>query len=103
MGGDEVNALLYLNYIRERRNATPIVATGDALFEAIIEERRLELAFEGDRYFDLQRLMRDVVRSANYPSAAQLIPYSDFRRILPIPQAELDANPNIREQQNPGY
>ena len=103
MAGDEVNALLYLNYIRERRNATPIVATGDALFEAIIEERRLELAFEGDRYFDLQRLMRDVVRSANYPSAAQLIPYSDFRRILPIPQAELDANPNIREQQNPGY
>ncbi len=28
---------------------------------------------------------------------------SNFRRILPIPQGELDANPNIREQQNPGY
>jgi hypothetical protein len=27
----------------------------------------------------------------------------DYRRIFPIPQAEVDANPNIRTQQNPGY
>jgi hypothetical protein len=101
--GSEPDALTYLNYVRTRRNATAIVAAGNALLEAIIEERRRELAFEGDRYMDLQRLKRDVARSTNYPSAARLIPYSDFRRILPIPQAEVDANPNIRTQQNPGY
>ena len=63
----------------------------------------MELAFEGDRYHDLQRLLRPVDRSDNYPAAALLIEYGNFRRILPIPQAELDANPEIRTQQNPGY
>jgi len=101
--GNEPDARMYLNYIRTRRNASQITATGSALLEAIIEERRLELAFEGDRYMDLQRLMLPVVRSVNYPASARTIPYTDFRRILPIPQAEVDANPNIREQQNPGY
>jgi hypothetical protein len=99
----EVNALTYLNYITSRRNATPIVSTGNQLFEDIITERRKELAFEGDRYLDLQRLKRDVVRSTNYPAAARTIAYSNFRRLLPIPQAEVDANENIRSQQNPGY
>ena len=101
--GNEADALMYVNYVTARRNATPIASTGAQLFEDIIEERRKELAFEGDRYMDLQRLMRDVVRSNNYPAAARLIEYSNFRRILPIPQGELDANPNIREEQNPGY
>ena len=100
---NEADALMYLNFVRERRNATPIVASGSALFEAIIEERRMELAFEGDRYHDLQRLLRPVDRSDNYPAAALLIEYGNFRRILPIPQVELDANPTIRTQQNPGY
>ncbi len=101
--GNEANALMYVNYITARRNADPIVSTGAQLFEDIITERRKELAFEGDRYMDLMRLKRDVVRSNNYPSSARLITYDNFRRILPIPQAELDANPNIRSQQNPGY
>jgi hypothetical protein len=100
---NDAEALTYLNYITSRRNAAAITATGAALFEAVIEERRKELAFEGDRYLDLQRLKRDVVRSSNYPATAQLIPYTNFRRILPIPQSEIDANENIRAQQNPGY
>jgi hypothetical protein len=61
------------------------------------------LAFEGDRFHDLQRLKRDIVRSANYPATSRTVPYSVFRRLLPIPQTETDANPVIRAQQNPGY
>ncbi len=99
----ESDALKYVNILTAARNATPIASTGAALLEDIITERRKELAFEGDRYLDLQRLKRDVVRSANYPASASLIPYSDFRRLLPIPQTELDANENIRSQQNPGW
>ena len=99
----ESNALTYLNYVTSRRGATPIASTGAQLFEDIITERRKELAFEGDRYLDLQRLKRDVVRSTNYPVGARTIQYSNFRRLLPIPQTELDANENIRSQQNPGY
>lgn len=99
----ESDGIKYVNLLTAARNATPIASTGTALFEDIITERRKELAFEGDRYLDLQRLKRDVVRSSNYPAAARSIPYSDYRRILPIPQTELDANSNIRGQQNPGW
>lgn len=101
--GDETGAKTYANYITSRRGATAIASTGAQLFEDIITERRKELAFEGDRYLDMQRLKRDISRSTNYPAAAQNIPYSNFRRLFPIPQAELDANPNIRSQQNTGW
>ena len=101
--GNEPDALSYVNFITGRRGATAISSTGAQLLEDILTERRKELAFEGDRYMDYQRLKRDVVRSNNYPAAVQNIVYSNFRRILPIPQVEADANPNIREQQNPEY
>lgn len=39
----------------------------------------------------------------NYPGVPLTIAATNNRRLLPIPQAELDANPNIRAQQNPGY
>jgi len=61
------------------------------------------LAFEGDRYLDLQRLKLDIIRTTEYPASARSLPYSSFRRLLPIPQSELDSNPNIRSQQNSGY
>ena len=101
---DEPGALTYLNYITSRRNAAAIASTGAQLFEDVITERRKELAFEGERFLDLNRLKRDITRSANFPAAARSILYSNFRRIMPIPQAELDVNPNIpKSQQNPGW
>ncbi len=75
-----------------------------------ILERRKELAFEGDRFFDMNRLKRDITRSPNAgaiqagsANANLVIPYSSIRRVLPIPQSEIQANPNIASQQNPGY
>lgn len=100
---DETGAKTYVNTITAGRNATAIASTGATLLDDIITERRKELAFEGDRHFDMQRLKRDITRSVNYPASALSILYSNTRRILPIPQAELDANANIRSQQNPGY
>ncbi len=100
---NEADALTYINYITSRRGAVAIASTGAALFEDVIAERRKELAFEGDRFMDMQRLKRDISRSTNYPSAARSLPFSTFRRVLPIPQTEMDANPNIRTQQNTGY
>jgi starch-binding outer membrane protein, SusD/RagB family len=100
---NEADALTYINYITSRRNATAIASTGAALLEDVLTERRKELAFEGDRYYDLQRLKRDVQRNNNYPASAQTIAFTNFRRIFPIPQRELNANPNIRTQQNSGY
>ncbi len=66
-------------------------ASTDEFLEAIILERRVELAIEGTRFHDLMRLRRDV-RGQPWDS--------DFLR-FPIPQRELDANSNLI--QNPGY
>lgn len=101
--GNEADALTYVNYITSRRGATPIASTGTQLFEDIITERRKELAFEGDRFHDMQRLKRTIVRSTNYPATSRTVPYTVFRRLFPIPQVEVDANPQIKPQQNTGY
>lgn len=97
------DALKYVNEVTSRRGATAIASSGSALLEAIITERRKELAFEGERYLDMQRLQRNIARSKNYPTSALSIDFTNFRRIMPIPQGELDANPNIKSQQNPGW
>ncbi|MFN8353418.1 MAG: RagB/SusD family nutrient uptake outer membrane protein [Spirosomataceae bacterium] len=100
---DETNALKYLNQIVQRRDpsAAALTVKGTDLLEAIITERRKELAFEGDRYPDLTRLGRDIKRSTQYPAAARTITITDNKRIAPIPQVELDANTSM--VQNTGY
>lgn len=106
---NETLALSYLNAVATERDASfaGYASTGAALLDDILLERRKELAFEGHRYWDLARNNLDVVRvnlAGNYPGNVPLVfATTNFRRIFPIPQAELDANPNIRDQQNPGY
>jgi starch-binding outer membrane protein, SusD/RagB family len=101
----ETDAKTYLNYVGSRRDAlfVPITSTGTALLDDIILERRKELAFEGDRFHDLNRLKRSITRGSNYPASAQTINYPFNKRLLPIPQQETDANPAIKAQQNIGY
>ena len=53
--GDEGQAQAYLNMVRLRSELEPISPTGEALFQAIVNERQLELAFEGHRFVDLVR------------------------------------------------
>ncbi|SHF35209.1 RagB/SusD family nutrient uptake outer membrane protein [Flavisolibacter ginsengisoli] len=107
--GNESLALDYLNAVAKERDPSfaGYSSSGAALLSDILLERRKELAFEGHRYWDLARYNMDVVRvnlAGNYPGNVPLvIAANSFRRILPIPQEELDANPAIREQQNPGY
>ena len=104
---DETNARLRLNQLAQGRDPSfaGYSSTGATLLDDILKERRKELAFEGFRYYDLQRTQRDVVRvnlNNNYAAGVPLtLPVGNFRRILPIPQAELDANINIAK--NPGY
>lgn len=101
--GNETDAKKYVNYIAVRRTTsfTGYTSTGAALLNDILTERKKELAFEGDRFHTLNRLKLPIQRNTDYPVAARTIPYGDFRRILPIPQDELNANPSI--QQNDGY
>jgi hypothetical protein len=109
--GNEATALTYLNALVAQRDPGFVYAsTGTQLLDDIVNERRKELAFEGDRFYDLNRLKWPINRVAN-PGAIPAgqgnvnltIPYPDTRRVAPIPQAEIQANANIASQQNPGY
>jgi starch-binding outer membrane protein, SusD/RagB family len=104
---DVASALADLKIIKSRRYVGytgSALETGDdaltpgALYEEILNQRRIELAFEGQRLFDLKRLGRDISKSA--PSS-QTIPFTDARILAPILQADVDGNPNLR--QNFGY
>lgn len=75
-----------------------------ALINAVYTERFKELAFEGHRHFDLRRRDMDISRNpedaVNALGAVLLTP-EDAEYVFPIPNSELRANPNIK--QNPGY
>lgn len=100
----------------------------NSLTQAVLNERRVEFAGEGRRWADITRLSQDVnfqvagggvpakilvtalsgtgsnwdvVARPVTPAAKAAIPYTDFKYIWPIPQDELNANPNLI--QNPGY
>ncbi|MEM5566028.1 RagB/SusD family nutrient uptake outer membrane protein [Psychroserpens sp. AS72] len=97
-----------------RRASTPPPVEFNSVLgavEAIIAERRLELAFEGHRYTDIKRVRaitgEGIERFEDLGDCGGSIPCSlpssSPKFILPIPTGELNGNPVIREQQAPGY
>lgn len=96
----EDKALYYLNIlVKERDPGLKYSSSGQTLLDHIILERRKELAFEGDRFYDLNRLKSEIIRKdSHYPAT---IPYSHPFRIAPIPEEERNQNQNI--EQNEGY
>ena len=57
---DENKARGFMNQIRQKRGVPDVTATGTALFEAIVKDRQVELAFEGVRFQDVVRWGRGV-------------------------------------------
>ena len=104
---DPTAAQGYLNDLMAQRDPAfaGYTSTGAQLQSDIVTERRKELAFEGDRLLDLNRLKLPMNRLQNPGSipGPTNIPYPDDGRIQPIPQSEVQSNPNIANQQNPGY
>jgi starch-binding outer membrane protein, SusD/RagB family len=82
--------LVDYNIIHTRAGLT---AAGSVTLDDILMERRLELAFEGFKIHDLRRLHQNV----------GTLPFNDPKLLFPIPARELEANPNLKTQQNPGY
>jgi starch-binding outer membrane protein, SusD/RagB family len=80
------------------------ITTKNALVDEILLERYKELCYEGQRYFDLKRrslpINRNIADIGGITTSQILLP-SEFRYILPVPNQELQANPNI--VQNTGY
>lgn len=103
--GDIVNAMTLVNQVRARVNLSPKTASSADDADAIIaNERRLELAFEGQRWFDLVRTGKALqVMNAQKGGNGQSLNYNvpEYKLIYPIPQEQLDLNPKLT--QNPGY
>lgn len=103
--GDLSGAADLVNQIRSRVNLPNTTAsTADAMSIAIEKERRLELAFEGHRWYDLKRTDRaiEVINKAVDENGDPLgYNLTNERLIWPVPQTELDKNVNLT--QNPGY
>lgn len=89
-GGDMSKAAYYLNAVRARVGLPPVTATLDNIYK----ERKMELATEGHRWFDLVRTGR----------AASVLAFKGFKagtnELLPIPLVELNST---KLKQNPGY
>lgn len=69
--------------------------------ELIRKERAKELCFEGHGIWDITRQKQDLVRESNTNSTVRYLAYPNTLFVLPIPQKELDANPNM--QPNPYF
>lgn len=95
-----------LDDVRSARIAgySSVGESGNALRDAIREERRKELAYEGHRFFDLARWNLPVERGQSCTDLATgqcSLAANNFKFVLPIPQHEMNANPNM--VQNSGY
>ncbi|ACT93338.1 RagB/SusD domain protein [Dyadobacter fermentans DSM 18053] len=114
VNGPNAEALGYINQVRARaRNWAGRPTTfpedvkaglaKDAMIDLILDERRLELAFEYKRWFDIKRrnLGEKVFKGPN-----SLEPHENFDAnrdyLMPIPRVELQVNPSLAPQ-NPGY
>lgn len=129
--GQEADALMALNQVRARVGMPDVPPGGDgtrSVLQHIQDEREVELAFEGHRYFDVRRWMiaPDVYECCNFgmrvegfldPAGELLVnntyryeynviniqdtAWDDKNYFVPIPRDELNRNPSL--VQNPGY
>lgn len=112
--GPNAEAIGYVNQIRARArnwagrqtNFPQNVSAGlskDQFINLVLDERRLELAFEYKRWYDIKRrqLGEQVFKG---PNSLEPHPNFDPARdyLMPLPRNELEVNPNLMPQ-NPGY
>jgi hypothetical protein len=92
---NDTKAQGYLNLVRQRAFGDllhNVTSTGATLKQAIWDERRLELAMEGDRFFDLVRTGQAATKISHFTVGKN--------EVFPIPQQEVEIS-GIK--QNPGY
>jgi hypothetical protein len=108
--GVDADAIDKLNRVRDRAivSATPYTtgdfANKDSLINAILGERRIELAFEGHRFWDIMRV-KGTVNNKYDSDGSTLLPPQPFgadKDVWPIPQIEIDKSKKVLTQ-NKGY
>ncbi|WP_320051897.1 RagB/SusD family nutrient uptake outer membrane protein [uncultured Acetobacteroides sp.] len=112
VAGPNQAAIEALNRVRNRSHATPFKLTGtgalldkETFRSAVIEERAMELALEGDRRWDLLRwgIYLDVMNSIGGLDECKVNKSRSAKHLLfPIPTSEILTNPKITTN-NPGW
>jgi len=107
---DKDKAVTYLNEIRKRSPALAPATDLTVTVDMIMDEKSKEFFAEGLRYFDMIRLDRSIEFNDEFITPEVVITHREkiidrtfYKTILPISQTEIDANPAIAGQQNPGY
>ncbi|HEY1005904.1 MAG TPA: RagB/SusD family nutrient uptake outer membrane protein [Sphingobacteriaceae bacterium] len=108
LASDPQKAADYLNVIRKRSPGLLPATAATVSLDMILDERSKELIGEGHRFFDMIRLNRpitfnDELGGISVPHRDKTIDRSFFKTRLPISQAEINANPALKSQQNQGY
>ena len=86
-----------LNDINRIRGRVKLPSKTSLTLIEILQERKLELAHEGHIIHDVKRTRGSI----NDNTSSDVFPFDSPRMVFPIPQREMDANPNL--VQNPGY
>ncbi len=105
---DATKAATYLNAIRKRAPTMVPATAATVTVDMILDERSKELYGEGQRFFDMIRLNKsitfnDEVIGISVPTRPKTIDRTFYKTLLPISQAEINANPGMQAQQNPQY
>lgn len=108
--GVDADAIAKLNLVRDRSRVSAAQYTiasftnATSLINAILGERRIELAFEGHRFWDIMRIKSSVTNKYDNDGSSLLAPqaFGAEKSIFPIPQGEVDKSRGILKQ-NPGY
>lgn len=93
----DTEALADVNELRTKRGLEAVSFSGEELLNEILLQRRLELAQEGHRFFDLKRRGETISK----PAGRTPVSYEDFRVVARISETQMDANKNL--ENNPGY
>jgi len=94
---NNAGALADVNELRTKRGLQPVSSNGEELLKEVLLQRRLELAQEGHRFFDLKRRGQTITK----PAGRVPVEYTDFRVVARISDTQMDANSNLVN--NPGY
>ncbi|TPG61758.1 RagB/SusD family nutrient uptake outer membrane protein [Hymenobacter nivis] len=104
-GGPTAEALEAVNQVRRRNGASEVKSMGQQAFRSfVLEERRRELALEGDRRWDLMRwgIYLPVLNALDNDENNVLKRRTNKHLLMPIPVSELNANKLITSN-NPGW
>ncbi len=97
--GESPESYALINQVRSRSGLDPIDAGTPGTFEEkLLNERRLELAFENHRWADLKRF--GVVVEKLIEAESDVIEVGDIRNLFFIPQREMDINTDFIQNDN---